>query len=221
MTGGSRPALAYFFFDGRDVQKGKQLYDGLIKSLLWQFCRQCHPIPPALVDLSYHGHPSRKPLEDTLYSTVSRFHQTFIIIDALDECTPAERGKVLEWITMLSSRRVGTLHIALTSRVERDISDVLRGLGAFCVDLVAEPSNHDIETYVNEKVDTFRKFGKQRDEGIRTEIKSTLRDGAQGMWVSPPTFFRNLCSNNLGFDGPHYSCQSWKNARIDLPCESS
>ena len=67
----------------------------------------------------------------------------------------------------------------LTSRPERDISDVLQALDAHCVDVAAEFSNQDIETYLNHEVDkaSFVKWG----EVTRAEIKSKLKDGAQGM----------------------------------------
>ena len=179
-TSSPRIALASFFFDGRDSQKSQQSHDSLVRSLIWQFSGQCNGIPAVLVDMyRRRGHLSIKSFEDTLHSILNGFDKVFIIIDALDECSSAERRKVLEWLETISSPKAGKLHMILTSRPERDISDVLHALDARCVDVAAESSNRDIETYLNHEVDkaNFSKW----DEVTRAEIKSKLKDGAQGM----------------------------------------
>ena len=179
-TSGSPIALASFFFDGRDSQKGQQSHDSLLRSLIWQFSRQSNWIPVVLVDVYRRGHPSIKSLEGALHSILNDFDKAFIIIiDALDECSLVERRKVLEWVETISSLRAGKLHMMLTSRPERDISDVLQALGARCVDVAMDSSNHDIDIYLNHEVDkgSFVKWG----EVTRAEIKSKLKDGVQGM----------------------------------------
>lgn len=220
----TQPAIASFFFDGRDAQKGQQVHDGLIRSLIWQFALQCQALPAVLVNLYRSGHPSIQSLEDTLYSIIIQFDMAFIIIDALDECTSLERGKVLTWIATMSSRNIGKLHIILTSRPERDIEEPLQDMGADSVDLAAESLNRDIEMYLDQELATNRKF-KKWDETIRGKIKSTLRKGAQGMYVLLMLslhWFLHI----LGFDGLHYRYQSWGDAQVSwlsnnscLPCQ--
>ena len=95
-------ATAYFFFDGRDSEKDFQLYDKLMRSLIWQFSLKCkggvHKVLMNLYARCGNGHqePTLDDLQNTLRGMLNGFSSTFIILDALDEC--AEREKLLNWI---------------------------------------------------------------------------------------------------------------------------
>src|ERR1700692_4785446 len=122
-------AYAYFFFDGRDTQKQLQMHESLIRSLIMQFSDQCDGLPAVLVELyegcnNGHQEPSMDALQNTLQSVLGGVSGAYIIIDSLDEC--AERGKLLSWVTKITSWKVGKVHLAVTSRPERDIEDHLR-----------------------------------------------------------------------------------------------
>ena len=173
-------AYAYFFFDGRDSQKDLQLHDKLIRSLIMQFSRQCDGIPTTLVNLHGHGQqqPSTNALQDTLHHIIDGLHSAYIIIDSLDECT--ERDRLLRWIKNIVSRKMGNLHMVVTSRPERDISDVFQELHLHCVDVAEEASNHDIANYVEQQLEVVKKW----DEETRKDVKSTLTMRAHGMYAS-------------------------------------
>ena len=176
------PALAYFFFDGRDAQTGQQRHDGLLRSLIAQFARQCDGIPPALRVLYGHGdqRPSTVALQKTLGQLLDGFEKPYIVIDALDECTETEQ--VLAWIRDVVSRKAGGVRLVVTSRPEREILDVFRDLDSQCVNLATEASNNDIRAYLLHELATDRKLRKwYDDEEIRDEITWALLDGAQGM----------------------------------------
>ena len=122
-------ATAYFFFDGRDSQKDLQLYDKLLRSLIWQFSLKCKgTVPKVLVNLymgcgNGHQEPTLDDLQNTLQRILDGFSSTFIILDALDEC--AERQKLLNWIhTFILENDINLgLHLIVTSRQEEEIED--------------------------------------------------------------------------------------------------
>ena len=91
------------------------------------------------------------------------------MIDALDECT--EREKTLNWVNKLiadTNRKAANLHIVVTSRPERDISEVFAVLDPHSID-VGEANTKDILEYLKLRMET--KFAKY-DENTRVKIKS-------------------------------------------------
>ncbi|KAF9479769.1 hypothetical protein BDN70DRAFT_833908, partial [Pholiota conissans] len=185
-------AYAHFFFDGRDSQKDLQLHDKLLRSLIWQISSQCNGIPAVLADLYGKGYkqPSINSLQDTLRRIIEGFNSVYIIIDSLDECV--ERKKTLPWIQQIISGEMDNIHMVVASRPERDISDTFKLLDVNLVDLVNE-INEDIARYLDKEVRLLTKW----DESTRENVKSTLREGAQGMfrWVALQLTELRKCSN--------------------------
>ena len=103
----------------------------------------------------------------------------YIILDALDECS--ERDKTLDWVqtVILQKNENLRLHLITTSRPEKEINDKLNSY--HCVDMVKESENHDIEVYLDHQLRTgWKKWPPE----IQNKIKSTLREQADGMYVS-------------------------------------
>ena len=85
-------------------------------------------MPKVLVNLyaccgNGHQEPTLGDLQNTLQTILDGFSSTFIILDALDECT--EREKLLGWIHtfMLGKDKNVGLHLIVTSRPEQEIED--------------------------------------------------------------------------------------------------
>jgi hypothetical protein len=173
----------YFFFDGRDSQKGLQLYDNFIRSLISQFSDQCNGIPAALVGIYGNGHtqPSTVSLRYALLSVLQGFQKAYIIIDSLDECT--ERVLLLSWIKIIIESKLANVHLLVTSRQERDIEDHLRLLSPTRVCLEKEFDNRDIEEYLDRVLQTDSDF-KQWGEKTQGDIRAALMKGGQGMYAS-------------------------------------
>src|ERR1700727_936745 len=115
-------ALGYFYFDFRDP--AKQGYENLVRSLIEQFAGRGTGTPESLRTLfSQHRDGARQPtvkvLVEALREIVCGFQQTYIIVDALDECS--EREKLLVLIEDIMGWKLSTLHILATSRKEQDI----------------------------------------------------------------------------------------------------
>ena len=177
-------AMAYFFFDGRDSQKELQLHDKLIRSLIWQFSLKCgNCVPKVLADLYFHcGHGYQQPSLDDLHNVFQKilggFNSAYIILDALDECS--ERDKVLDWVqtVIIHKNENLRLHLITTSRPEKEINDKFNSY--HCVDLAKASENHDIDVYLKHQLQAgWQKWPTE----IQNEIKLTLREQADGMYV--------------------------------------
>ena len=177
--------IAYFFFDGRDSQKELQLHNKLIRTLISQLSDTRHGgIPENLVDLYKRcgeaQQPSDEQLQTVLRNIVDRFLQTYIIIDALDECTDHEKS--LNWVYKLMSdtnHKLTNLHIVATSRPERDIHDIFATLDSHSID-VGEANTKDIVDYLNLQMES--KFTKY-DENTQAKVMSELEKHAEGSYV--------------------------------------
>jgi hypothetical protein len=178
-------ACAYFFFDGRDGQKGSQAVGSLIRSLIRQFATSYGGVPSVLTELFHSCHdggaqPSLKSLEATLLLILEAFDDVYIVLDALDECS--ERKDLLKWIKRMTSWRKGKLHILATSRPEEVFVKYLRPLDPNYVYLEPDLITHDIEMYIDNTLEVEEAFERWTDD-IKSTIKSSLLDRADGMYA--------------------------------------
>ena len=178
-------ACAYFFFDGRDGQKDSQRLESLICSLIEQLSTQCGGIPVSLAELyeschSGRSQPSMSSLSATLLLILEAFSHVYVVLDALDEC--AERKDLLKWIKEMTSWRKGKLHLLATSRLEEDITKILRLLDPHYVYLEPNVVTCDIERYINRILEVDEAFERWDDE-VKVIIKSTLLESARGMYA--------------------------------------
>jgi hypothetical protein len=178
-------AFAYFFFDGKDGQKGSQTVGILIRSLIRQFSTAYGGVPAVLAKLYHSCHdggaqPSVESLQATLLLILEAFDDVYIVLDALDEC--AERTAVLKWIKQTTSWRKSKLHLLATSRPEEEIAKDLRLLDPDHVNIKQDLVSRDIERYINSILydeDSFEQWG---DE-INANIKNTVLESAGGMYA--------------------------------------
>jgi hypothetical protein len=178
-------AFAYFFFDGKDGQKGSQTVGSLIRSLIRQFSTAYGGVPTVLTKLYHSCHdggaqPSVESLQATLLLILEAFNDVYIVLDALDEC--AERKDVLKWIKQMTSWRKNKLHLLATSRPEEEIAKDLRLLDPDHVNIKQDLVSRDIERYINSILYDEDLFGKWSDE-ISANIKNTVLESADGMYA--------------------------------------
>jgi hypothetical protein len=178
-------AFAYFFFDGKDGQKGSQTVESLIRSLITQFSTPYGGVPAVLTKLYHSCHsgraqPSVESLQATLLLILDAFNDAYIVLDALDEC--AERKAVLKWIKQITSWRKSKLHLLATSRPEEYIAKNLRLLDPDHVNIKQELVSRDIKSYIDRILygeDSFKKW----DDKIKANIKNTVLKSAGGMYA--------------------------------------
>ena len=178
-------AFAYFFFDGKDGQKGTQTVESLIRSLITQFSTPYGGVPAVLTKLYHSCHsgraqPSVESLQATLLLILEAFDDVYIVLDALDECS--ERIAVLKWIKQTTSWRKRKLHLLATSRPEEDIANDLRSLAPDHVDIKQDLVSRDIERYINNLLYDEDSSCQWSDEMI-ANIKNSVLESAEGMCV--------------------------------------
>jgi len=157
-----------------------------MRSLIWQFSfKHGGRVPRVLVNLYAHcgnGHqePTLGDLQNTLQTILDGFSSTFIILDALDECT--EREKLLNWIQTFileKNENVG-LHLIVTSRPEQEIEDKFKS--SHYLDLVKDSENHDLVAYLDYQLQNDSDLQKWNPD-TQKQIKLKLMEQADGMYV--------------------------------------
>ena len=142
-------------------------------------------MPKVLVNLytccgNGHKEPTLGDLQDTLGTILDGFSLTFIILDALDECT--EREKLLNWIQTFiqeNDKNLG-LHLIVTSRPEQEIEDKFKSFDY--LDLVKESENHDLVAYLDYQLQNDSDLQKWNSE-TQEQIKLKLMEQADGMYA--------------------------------------
>ena len=121
--------------------------------------------------------PQLQDLQNALLLTCQEFRQTFIIIDALDECDAKRHRK--SFLRVLKDLEKTSVKVFVTSRPHPD--DIKRSLGA-SPQITIEASESDIKRYLAQKIDQDGETD-LIDEPLKEEIISNIANGAQGMFV--------------------------------------
>jgi NACHT domain. len=174
-------AIAYFYFDFNDPEKRQ--HEKPIRSLITQISAQCPSVPDILAKLFSQNkdggqQPNMPNLMKTLKHMLGDFRHTFIILDALDECTEQEElliliGEIVDW-------KLGNLHILVTSRKEREIEDSLLSCVSCQINIQSTLVDNDIQIHIRERLEHDPKL-KKWPANVREEIEMTLMQGAHGM----------------------------------------
>jgi len=177
-------AIIYFYFDFNDTEK--QRHDNLIRSLVVQLSIQSTNTPEAL-NMLYsrcqdgQHQPTIDDLTTTLQYMLGGFRETFLILDALDEC--AEREELLALIEWIVGWKIGKLHILATSRREREIEETLEPLITSQICIQSALVDADINIHIRERLQNDLKL-KKWPVNVQMEIEATLMDGARGMYAA-------------------------------------
>lgn len=150
----------------------------MLRSLIRQLSHQSGGIPAPLKELYGGGHeqPSVAALQAVLTKIAAGFERTYIVIDALDECT--DREKLMDFITDVAQQNIQELRIMVSSRAEPDILHCVESIPSINRVLLAGAStNDDIETYVDAMLSKITRWNKE----TRERVKTALMSGADGM----------------------------------------
>jgi hypothetical protein len=218
--------MAYFYFDFRDVNKQK--FCNLLPSLLIQLSAQSDPCCDILSRLySAHDRGARKPSDPAMVECLKEMLSleaqtpTYIIIDALDECSiastiPSPREDVLEFVDELVGLRLPNLHICVTSRPEHDIRAVLDRLTERPVSLHDESGQQeDIAKYVASVARSDQRMRRWRedDKDLVIKTKHYLRKRMECKRVIVYLLYKRILNlkNDIGSDG---CFANWKSCGI-------
>ena len=174
--------MAFFYFDVND--KAKQTSRSALSSLVLGLTAKSHNYLP--LERLYIKHdklylPTEDELLNVLKELLYSFHQTYIVIDALDECDDYDWlfGQVIQ---VLHSWDVSHLHILVTSRKEQHIVNTMQGCATTEICLVSELVGSDITSYVHSAVGKdprMRRWG----QTVQQDVMDALISGANGLYV--------------------------------------
>ena len=178
-------AVLYFYFDFNNIEK--QRHEKMIRSLICQLSSQHVSTPQALESLhSSCMNGERQPVYESLLATLHQmmghFKETYLVIDALDECL--ERQELLASIEEFTGWKDINLHILTTSRREKDIEESMESFnndeGKVCIQSTLV--NDDIRAFVRGRLRTDRDLKRwQKQPKVQQEIEDTLMYKADGM----------------------------------------
>jgi hypothetical protein len=184
-------AIAYYYFDFRDVKKQDSY--GLLSSVISQLSAKSDACFNILSELySENSRGVQKPDIDTLKSCMTDMLRQpgqapiYIIVDALDECPnfpgrPSAREEVLDLIEELADLKLPNVHLCLASRPEADIRMVLDPLTSLRISLHDENGQKkDIIEYIKSVIRSDRRMRRWKEEDRQLVIE-TLSDKADGM----------------------------------------
>ena len=117
-------------------------------------------------------------LSGLLVDMIRLYTDTYLIVDALDECKG--RDDLLDWVVEVAGLDLLNLHLLLFSRNEKDIADVLNPLVDTQIPIIDTNVDPDIGLYLRDRLARDRKLKKWPNE-IKDEIELSLMGKVNGM----------------------------------------
>ena len=181
----SGSSLAYFFFDFNDPEK--QQCDRMIRSLIKQLYRQSYHAMAEVESLFSSCQDVQKPadlgtLTITLQAIIGKSEDTYIVLDALDECS--DIVDLLAVIQKIIEGSVPALHLLCTSRWVTTVEETLQNLTISnrIIQIQNKTVDTDISNYISHTLQTDLKLKRWRQRpDIQEEIRIALSDKADGM----------------------------------------
>jgi hypothetical protein len=188
--GSEQKRLLYFFCDKKGTDTSRCTAISVIRSLLFQLWEST--LSAEEFNVYWHSISQKRDLDrfhyltqytDSVIEVLTIIPETFIIIDAADECT--DRQILLTELLKIYNLCSTSLKLLITSRPEVDLLRDLRNMPT--LELVPFKTARDIRRVVETMVDESIRRGKLRLRvpGLRNEIISSLVNGANGMYYSP------------------------------------
>ncbi|KAK6531923.1 hypothetical protein TWF694_003087 [Orbilia ellipsospora] len=182
----------YFFFDFSDAEK--RTFENMIRALIKQLYYQGEENLLHLESL-YSSHkngnqqPSCQSLCETFFRIIEQTGETWIVLDALDECRKEERKELLLWMNEIQvNPKYRNVHLLVTSRWELDIeSGVLEFSHInYTISIQSDIIANDISAYVRWRVregDGLKRW--RSTPKFQDKIEKVIEERAGGMfrWV--------------------------------------
>jgi Cdc6-like AAA superfamily ATPase len=172
-------AVLYVFCSYTKQQE--QTIEHFFASMLQQLVQSRPELPESIKNL-YSGHSSKKTRPSTdeviglLRSVASGYSKVFILIDALDECTPLHRRQLLDEVFKLLS--LSSIQLFATSRMYPDIMNTFKGKKI----LEIQASEEDVRKYLSHHVKSLTARVQQNID-LQNEIITKISGAIKGMYV--------------------------------------
>ena len=122
--------------------------------------------------------PSNEKMLEILRQFICGFKDTYILIDALDECLEVE--KVLVLIETLHGWGLKQFHLLVTSRKEQQIVELITPMEPMAVDMTCKAVDDDIKNYIDDMLQSSIGL-KEWSIAAKTLIRMVLLEKANGM----------------------------------------
>ena len=176
--------IAFFYFTFND--ESKQDVSAMLRALLLQLSSQLrdgHADLTRLYESYKTGTPPSPVLIEHLQRLIQRFHQVYIVLNALDESPRnGPREYVLDALEAMRKWGVQGLHLFVTSRDEPDIRDSLDISATQQVTMQNAEIDKDIADFISGRFDADRRLRKLLP--YRDKIQETLAKRAKGVYVN-------------------------------------
>jgi len=177
--------FAYYNYQNPNLENTEGLLGNIIKQLCWKL----EEVPTDLLTFyrtysSNARNPGLEKLKEIFLSLCKHFKQTFIVIDALDECKATERTKILHLTTVLC-QSLPSVKIFITSRKERDLEAWFSRNATPVIEVEAVKVDEDIKAYViselDHRIDDNLLRIEPTNQVLKAKIVDTLSEKAEGM----------------------------------------
>jgi hypothetical protein len=129
---------------------------------------------------SFYNHET---VSNLLVSKLAHFSTNYILIDALDECEPKERNRILQVLSTVVNTSSSTIKILISSResLENEIFATLSQVTSIQMD--APEAASDLELFTSQSLTERMNMGQLAIGSVVTleGICDALTNGAQGM----------------------------------------
>lgn len=113
-----------------------------------------------------------------LLESLNLYPKTTLVLDALDECDPDSRDRLMEAIDFLLSESKRPLKLFISSRPDEDIR--VHFLARPNIEIQAKDNEGDVKKFVNERIAKSKSL-ESMSSLLREYIIKTLFDRSQGM----------------------------------------
>lgn len=175
---------AYFYFTYRD--EFKQTTEGFLRSIIVQLSSQRPSLPEEVRNMYnvYEKQQQEPPLPNLIrvfLCLLQSFGKTYLMIDALDECS--EQDAMFDLIRQISTadQHSGKTSVLITSRRERDIEITLQKIVTDSICIQSKLIEADIRLHVRSRLKHDPKL-KRHSDSLKEEIEEALVNGAHGMY---------------------------------------
>ena len=181
----SESFLAYFFFDFNDSEK--QQCSQMIRSFIKQLYSQSNEALSEVESLFACCQDGRnladlESLMITLQAAIQKSENTYIILDALDECS--DIVDLLAAIKKIVEGNLPSLHLQLASRWLTTVEGIVQNLTTSdrIIQIQSKTVDPDISSYISHTLEIhpkLKRWGKRPD--VQDEIRAALTEKADGM----------------------------------------
>ncbi|KAJ5655363.1 hypothetical protein N7507_007313 [Penicillium longicatenatum] len=160
----------------------------LLRTILRQFSEQSTPIPKS-VDLLYAFHTSRhsRPTYDeiaaTLLTVCRGLSKSFLVVDALDECSDETSQDLLKEVQMLQARTKLSFMVTSRKSLQQEFGNALV--------LEIRAQGTDIERYLDSRLGKLSSCV-TKDDRLRQDIKAQIIQSSDGMFLLATLHFESL-----------------------------